>query len=271
MLSFRLAGSLALIGALGLAGVPTLASAKSDHRPLVADQSPVAESVGGAAGPPVYPSIVNTRLVRAEAALQRLTVATDQNRVADANTELKFAAWNMKWAWLGAAYVIKTAPPPVASSGAVTYTPTGPPTAAPEDCGIAVLSLQHDFITTGVGLLNGAPATLAPALRSTIDATIKMRAAEVAYIKKIAPPPVAGSGSVSGAAGVEAYASGAPVAAGWDTLMPDVATMVTDEVQQLRGIRPSDGATALTFADWQSRDLSLAATINATWPPVPAG
>ena len=120
------------------------------------------------------------------------------------------------------------------------------------------------IITTGIGLLDGPTVALRPALRSTIDLMIRMRIAEIDYIKSIAPPPVAVPDSI------DAHASGAPVAASWNTVMPDVAAMIGDEVQQLRGTAPVDAPTVLSFRTWQARDLATQMTIAAYWPPLPA-
>jgi len=263
---FRIAAPVALVGALGLVGIPTLAGSISHSAPVAAAENrPVATAVGGDAGPLVYPSMLNTRLVRADAALERLTEAVDENNAAGAQTALTAVTTNMYQSWVAAAYIIQTTPPPVAAPDSVMYTADGPPTASPEQGAIAVLTLQHDIITTSIALLNGPTAALRPALRSTIDLVTGWRSAEVNYIKSIAPPPVAGADSV------DAHASGAPVGVSWDTLMPDVAAMIADEIQQLRGTAPVDAATLQAFRTWQARDLTTATSILAYWPPAPVG
>jgi hypothetical protein len=265
MSRFRIAAPVALVGALGLVGVPILAGSSSHSAPAAAaENAPVAVAVGGDAGPLVYPSILNVRLVRGEAALQRLTEAVDENDAAGAQVALTTVTTSMYQAWAAAVYVIQTTPPPVAGADALLYAAGGPPTASPEQGGSAVLSFEHDAITTGIGLLDGPTVALRPALRSTIDLMIRMRIAEIDYIKSIAPPPVAVPDSI------DAHASGAPVAASWNTLMPDVAAMICDEVQQLRGTAPVDAPTVLSFRTWQARDLATQMTIAAYWPPLPA-
>jgi hypothetical protein len=261
-----MAAPLAVVGALGLVGIPALAGSASHSAPVAAaETAPVAEAVGGDVGTLVYPSILNVHLVRGEAALERLTQAVDENDAAGAQLAMTAATTNVYQAWGAAAYVIQTTPPPVAAAGALTYTAGGPPTATPEQGAIAVLSLEHDVITMATGLLDGPTADVRPALLATIDQLVRARIAEVDYIRSIAPPPVAAAGSL------DAHASGAPVGVTWDTLMPDVAAMVGDEIQQLQGTGAADAPTELQFRTWQARDLFLQTAILAYWAPVPVG
>jgi hypothetical protein len=263
MFSLRLVGPLAVVTALGIGAAPSLASSSASRpQPIVESRAPVAQAVGGDVTAVVYPGLLNVRLVRAEAAIERLITAVDTGSPT-APAELNAAAYNTSRAWKTAAYIIRTTPAPPATEGALTYTASGVPNATPEQGGIAALNLQHDLISNIIGLLGSADPTLRPAMTTTIAQVIRARNAEIAYIHSIAPP-VATEGRV------HAHASGAPVAVGWDTLMPDVATMVSDEITQLRGTTPVDAPTALMFANWQGRNLATVATLNRFWPPVPA-
>ena len=92
MFSFRLVAPLAVAGALGIAA-PAFAATTGSH--AVTARTPVAHAAGGGAAVDVYPSVVNVRLVRAEAALERLSALVDEGQPADpAHTELIAARSN---------------------------------------------------------------------------------------------------------------------------------------------------------------------------------
>jgi hypothetical protein len=261
MVSLRLVAPLALAGALSVGAATTLSSSAPASAPALAEPAPVAQAGGVDVVVDVYPSVVNTRLVRAEAALDRLRTAVDQRRFADAPVELAAVNQNLAKAWKGARYVIRTAPPPVAEEGSVDYAPTGAPTAGPESTGFAVLSFQHDVVTTSLGLLDGADPSLVAPLRTTILSAIRGRWAAIKYIRSIAPPP-ATEGRV------HATASGAPVVADWAGLMPNLVPMFDDEIQQMNVI-VGDVGTESALSNWQDRDQAAQAAVNQTWPAVP--
>jgi hypothetical protein len=263
MLSFRKVAPLALVvGVVGFAAYGALATpAESGYEPAVQYAPPVAHASGGDVGPPVYPSIVDVRLVRAQAALGAATSAADQGQ--SAVVALNAARSNMKRAWTAAKYVIETAPPPVAESGG-----TGGGVsvfASPEETGFAVLNLHHEVITTAIGLIDTADATLLPNVRTTIRAALNARDAAIAYIHSIAPPPPPPE---------DASASGDLVGTGWDTLMPTLIPLLDDEIQQLKGTlatTPTLSVSSKAFlrsarlAEVDTRD-----TVNQFWPPLPA-
>jgi hypothetical protein len=274
MISFRTLAALALVvGVVGLVAVANAAQRSTTDPgpvPYDYDAAPIAQASGGDAGPPLYPSIVNVRLVRAEAALARATTWVDQGIPANAVVELYAARSNMRAAWTAATYVIENAPPPVAGDGAFAHTSGGAVAgafASPEETGFAVLSLQHDVVTTAIGLIDTVDATLLPNLRPTIRGAINARDAAIAYIHSIAPPPVAGDGSV------HADASGTPVASGWDTLMPTALPILDDEIQEIKGTVATNTALATGvpgfLRNMRLRDLETQNTINQYWPPLP--
>ena len=260
----------ALVGLVAVA--PAGSSSGADTEPT-AYRGPTATASGGSAGLLVYPSIVNVRLVRAEAALARATTWVDQAKGSNAIAELKAAQSNMQKAWTAAKYVIDTTPPPVATDGAFAHSsggaPAGPSYASPEDTAFAVLSLQHDVVTTSLGLLDAGNATLKnTTLPATIKAAVDARDAAIAYIHSIAPPPVAGDGRV------HADASGGAVVAGWDTTMPSLLPVLDDEIQAIKGTRklnPTFPDSIRTFLPtMRARDEATKAAINRYWPPLPA-
>jgi hypothetical protein len=268
----RIATAALVAGVVGVAAVGGAAtSSGSDRQPLAYyDAPPIAEASGGDVGAPTYPSIVDVRLVRAESALERATTWVDQGIPANAVVELYAARSNMRAAWSAATYVIENAPPPVAGDGAFAHTggtAVAGAFASPEETGFAVISLQHDVVTNAIGLIDTVDATLLPNLRTTIRAAINARDAAIAYIHSIAPPPVAGDGSV------HADASGTPVASGWDTLMPTALPMLDDEIQEIKGTVATSTALATGvpgfLRNMRLRDLETQDTINQYWPPLP--
>src|SRR4051812_25116560 len=238
MRSHRMFAPLALGAALvAVAVVPTLGASSAVADPTSPPRGPVATATGGAVDPAPLPSLVNVRVVRSEAALERAATLVDQGQSGGAVAELNAAVLNMKKAWSAARWIIKNtpAPPPVATDGRVHAHSSGgavtSATATPEDTAFAVLGLQHEVVTTAVGLITGPDPALAPTISTTITAAMTARNAAVNYIHSIAPPPVAADGRV------HAHASGAVVASGWSTVMPGVVPQLDDEIQMATGAR----------------------------------
>jgi hypothetical protein len=275
MFSLRRSTALALtVGAVGLVAVAAASTGtRSTAQPpdFHYTSAPVAQASGGDAGPPLYPSIVNVRLVRAEGALSRAATWADQGQPTSAIGELNTARTQMQKAWVAAKYVIETAPPPVAGDGAYAHTGGGAvggvPYASPEETGAAVLSLQHDIVTTAIGLIDTPDGTLTPNLRTTIRAAIAARDDAVEYIHLIPAPPVAADGAV------HARAGGAPIAAGWSTVMPNVTPLLGDEIQEIKGTLATSStlsSSARSFlGSMRFKLIDTRDTINQYWPPLP--
>jgi hypothetical protein len=231
-------------------------------------RAPVATaSGGGAAAPRVYPSIVNVHLVSAQADLDRASSLVDRGKEPAASAAMTAAAAQTTAAWAAARYVIRTTPPPppvgdrANGSGG---TPAGGTYAAPPDTGLAVLTLQHDVITTSLGLLSSPDDSLTTELTATIQSTANARDAAIAYIHRVAPPapPV----------GDRAGASGGAITSTWDSVMPGLLPILDDEIQALTGTRAlTKGLPATVDTDLKAvtaQDRKTKATINKFWPPV---
>src|SRR3954467_6797042 len=104
MLSLRALAAPAAAAGL-LAALPSGALAAPSHHAQ-------AHAAGGDATALIYPSIVQTRLVRAQGALDRAAKYADQGVPDKAIVALTAARNNLTKAWKGAKYVIDTAPPP---------------------------------------------------------------------------------------------------------------------------------------------------------------
>jgi hypothetical protein len=258
----------ALLAAVAITATATSsqsASAPATH----VYRGPVASASGGAVGPLIYPSLVNIRLVRTQAALASATASVDEGKPAGAIPEVKAAQVQMAAAWTGARYVIRTTPPPVAGDGAFAHSSGGAPAggyASPQDTAYAVLLLQHQVVVTSLGMLGAGNGALDARLTSAIAAAVNARDAAVAYIHSVAPPPVAGAG------GVGAKTSGAPVGTDWATPMQQVVLDLDDEVQAIRATKypgkTLSAATKTFLTSVVTRDLKTEANINTYWPPV---
>jgi hypothetical protein len=266
----------AMVGLIGLVVAPAATSSGGAVIEQDNYRDPPATASGGAVGTPTYPSIVNTRLVRAQAALTSATALADQGQGANAVADLNAATANMTAAWNGAEYVIKTAPPPPPPAGAGGSAhssggaiPGASPYAAPEDTAFAVLSLQHDVVTTSLGLYGSGNAALDNALSASIRAAVDARDAAVEYIHKIPPPPPPPAG-----VGGSAHSSGGAIGSTWATIMPTLNPLLDDEIQANKGTRAASAPGALTPAvrtflrQMTARDNKTKTTITTYWPPV---
>src|SRR3954452_10623184 len=140
--------ALSLLLAAGVtAASPAAASARG----------PEAHASGGDVVELTYPSIVKTRVKRAERALDRATNQLEGGSSAKGLKSLKVVRRQMAAAWRGARYVIRTTPPPPAEEARASGDgPVGPPLASPADSAFAVLTLQHDVSTAMVQLVDGS-------------------------------------------------------------------------------------------------------------------
>ena len=259
MRSFKLVAT--LVVALGLVTVASAAGSGG---------GPPARIAGGDAGPLLYPSLVNVRLVRGEAALERAVEYADEGQADKAVAALANARLHVRKAWAGAKYLIDNAPAaPPASDGSVGRMsggalPGASPYASIYDTALAVLSLQHDAASTSMGLIDSAKGTLLSSISTTVFTALNGRDAAIAYIHSKAPPPAAGDGRVGRSSGA--------VVAGWGTVMPKVVPQLDDEMQQIDGTLAgtvSSGASKVLKAA-ELQDVKSQKTLNQFWPPAPA-
>ena len=255
-------------GAENVAPVPTWAVEPIDD--------PMAHASGADAAPAPLPSVVNVRLVRSEAALEprddgRRSGPTERRRRRVELRRVEHAK-----AWIAAKYIIDNAPPPpppVADAGGVqaeaSGAPVGSPVATPEDTAFAVLNLQHDIVTTALGLIDDVDLTLAPTIDATISAALAARDDAIAYIHSIAPPPP--PPVVADAGGVRAEASGAPVATGpaWDLVMPNLLPLLDDEIQHATAAERAMPTSPVDLQAVSDRANAAKTAINEFWPPAP--
>jgi len=257
-------------------------------------------------GPLVYPSLVNERLVRVQAALDRAVASADEHQPNAAAATLMSARVNLKKALTGAQYVIANAPapPPVVDDFAPAFhayafsrsgrlkirsvkattkskkahksqdlVPTGP-AATIYDTGFAVLSLQHRMATVATGLIDTAHSTLLSSLSTSLFTALNGRDQAIAYIKSIyvPAPPVDDLVGHAVRKPVIAHAADDPVV-DWSTVMPGVIPLLDDEIMQVKGTLasgPLRAGTTRVLQDALTQDTAAEAAVNATWPPLPA-
>jgi hypothetical protein len=226
-----------------------------------------AHIAGGDAGPLLYPSIVNVRLIRTEAALERAVEFVDTAQVDKAVAQLSVARIQLRKAWTGAKYVIDTAPPPVAADGAVGRSsggaiPGASPYADQYATGVAVISLQHDVAATAFGLIEGANTALLSSLSTTIFAALNGRDIAIAYFHSKDTTAPAGA----------ARANGTPVVIGWGSVMPQAIPLLGDELQQINGMQKGTVSLGVgrVLRSAELQDLKTQQTLNQFWPPAPA-
>lgn len=274
MTSKRLVLPVALSLAVGMAFAASSATAQSGS-----PGTSVAHAAGGSAGPPLYPALVNVRLVRAQQLLSDAAEDADLGQADKATQELNAAKSNMRKAWAATKFLIKNAPPPVASAGSVKHgtakartsggaLPGASPYADVYTTALGVFTLQDAVATTALGMMDNASGALLTAVSSGVFAALNDRDTAIAYIHSIEPPPVAGDGRV------KVRASGGAIAGSWATTMPGVVPQVDDELQQVDGIR---GTVTLSpgrkkvLDDVELQDTKTEKTLNKYWPPIPAG
>jgi hypothetical protein len=254
--------SLAPLAVAAAAVAPSTAGAKV---------TPAAHAAGGDVVVLTYPSLVKTRVARARRAL-RLSIRQMENGRPSAAT-LKTVRRQMAAAWRGAKYIIRTTPPPPADEARAHASgggPTGPTKAAPADTAFLVITLEHSVASAMIQSADGSHGTGLNALSTTLNYALNQRDQAIQDIVSLAPPaPPADDRAAPGARA----SGGAPVASTFETVMPDAAGQLDDELQAIDGLK-SD-ATDLTAGG--RRLLSAATThiartrgvINRTWPPIP--
>ena len=254
MPSFRFL-ALAAVAAALVVVAPAIGDSGAARKSAV----PPAEAAGGDAAP-LIPSIVNTRLVRAQAAVEHATEAFDENQAAQAVAPMGAAVDNLTKGWNAEKWLIQTTPPPPADDAFPDGDGAVVAYAGPEDTAFAVFSAQHNLVATSVGMMETGNAALLTRLTSSMTTVQGSRTAAINYIHSIAPPPED-----------DAVSDGLEGGATWDTVMPTVVPLLDDEIQQITGRLAlykftAPARTALQNALARARNAK--ALVNQYWPPV---
>jgi hypothetical protein len=218
----------------------------------VQNGGPPVEAAGDGAAP-LIPSIVNTRIVRAQAALRRASRHADRRQPAKLVGALNSARAQARYAWNAANYVIRTTPP----SPAGDALPDGTEAAAGayagrEDTAFAALSLQHDVVATTVGLMTQVDAktkALRTSLINAISSSQAVRNRAVAFIHTRKLPGT------------------------FPTVMPNLVPLANDEVRELNGRMKMTGFAGTlrkSLLKSRLRAVKTRKLVNKYWPPAPA-
>lgn len=228
-------------------------------------------SFAGGDAPPPLPSVVDVPLTAAKQEMKIARREAAAGNSAKAVTALTSTRSYMSQAWSGAKYLIETTPPPAAVSYFRRIAPvsgggTTVSTFADQyQSAFAVLTLQHFVATRAVGMLPTASGTVLPGVSSTLFAALNNRDAALKYIAAIPAPPATTSGVVG------AHASGTAATDSFATVMPGLAPLIADEVQQLQALQVTakfSSGRGRVAASALAQDLRAEGVVNTTWPPV---
>jgi hypothetical protein len=234
-----LAAALGLIVAVPVAGGALRGSDPSAH-------------AAGSGAAPLIPSIVNTRILRTQAALARAGRYADHGQTAQSIAALNAARAQAKFAWNAAKYVIKTSPPSPAGDALPDGDPAASAYAGREDTAFAALSVQHDVVATTTGLITQVGAKNKALRKSWINAISSSQATRNAAVAFIRTRKLPGT---------------------FPTVMPNLVPLVNDELKELNGrmkMTGFNGTLRKSLLNSRTRALKTRRLVNRYWPPAPA-
>jgi len=269
-----------------MAAVALAVSAATTHA------SPVANAAGGDA-PPLNPSVVNVPILRTDAALSNAADAIDAGNGAQAAGPLRASRRNLIRSYRGAKVLIANMPPPDAEEAKVgsrafirlarrfvrasrrghasgwiraqaSDDVVGPVFADTPTAVFNVFTSQYQAATTAAGMAADTKGTLLNRVKTTLNTAIVLRNRLVKIVVAAAPP-------APEEARVRAHASQEEGVTTFDMVMPGLAVLLGDELQQLQALSadttlPAASRTALSAAI--TADNQILTRVNTFWPPV---
>jgi hypothetical protein len=256
-----------------------------------AQASPPAHAAGGDAAP-LNPAVVGVPIVRTDAALGKAADAIDAGNGANAVGPLRASRRYLIRSYRGAKALIATippAPPEEARAGSRTFVrmarrfiratrrghgsgwiraqasgdAAGPVFADVPTAVFNVFTSQYQAATTAAGLTADTKGNLLNRVKTTLHTAIILRNRLVKIVAQAAPP-------APEEARVRAHASQDEDAVTFDLVMPGVAVLLGDELQQLNTLSadttiPAASRAALTNAI--AADNQVLTRVNTLWPP----
>jgi hypothetical protein len=256
-----------------------------------AQASPVANAAGGDA-PPLNPSVVNVPILRTDAALGNAADAVDAGNGAQAVGPLRASRRNLIRSYRGAKVLIANMPPPDAEEARVgsrmfvrlarrfirasrrddasgwiraqaSGDVVGPVFADAPTAVFNVLTSQYQAATTAAGMAADTKGTLLNRVKTTLNTAIVLRNRLVKIVVAAAPP-------APEEARVRAHASQEEGVTTFDMVMPGLAVLLGDELQQLQALRADTtlpAASRSALSDAIAADNQILTRVNTYWPP----
>jgi hypothetical protein len=258
---------------------------------ILAVAVPASAQAGGDA-PPLTPSVVGVPVARADKALDAAADAVDSGNGAAAVGPLTASRRYMIRAYRGAKFLIANTPAaPVEEASAAKYQryarkairsarrgnyrasrflmaqasqddATGPIFADTPTAVFSVFTGQYNAVTAAVGILPDVQGGLLTRVQTTLNTALVLRNRLVQIVHNAAPPVPA----------EEAQAAPEPDDdATFDLVMPGVATLIGDEVQQMQatqGDTTVPPASVAVLGTAFSADQQILTKVNTWWPPV---
>jgi hypothetical protein len=257
-----------------------------------AHASPVANAAGGDA-PALNPSIVGIPILRTDTALGNAADAIDSGNGVEAVGPLRASRRNLIRSYRGAKFLIANMPPPEAEEARASSRTfvrlakrfirasrrgagsswiraqasddvAGPAFADTPTAVFNVFTSQYQAATLAAGMAADTKGTLLNRVKTNLNTAIVLRNRLVKIVFAAAPP-------APEEARVHARASQeAEEATTFDMVMPGVAVLLGDELQQLQALAQDTSVPAASRAalsDAIAADNQINNRVNTWWPP----
>ena len=273
---------LALAASLALALPAAAAEAKTSD--------PVAHSAGGDAAP-LNPAIVGIPITRTSTALDNAADAIDEGKGATAAGPLQASRRYLIRSYRGAKFLIANMPPPEAEDARATAVKfrrlarrsikasrssaqskgnwitaqasgdaAGPVFADAPTAIFNVFTSQYEAATAGVGMLADTQGNLLNRVKTTVNTAVVFRNRLVKIVAAAAPPAPEDARA----------AQESEEATTFDMVMPGVALLLGDEIQQIQATQQDASVPAASKAvlgNVLAADQQILNRVNTLWPP----
>jgi hypothetical protein len=275
---------------LPLALIASLAIAVPAGTAVAKPADPVAHAAGGDA-PPLNPSVVGIPIMRTQAALDNAADAVDAGQGATAAGPLQASRRYLIRSYNGAKYLIANMPPPAAeeakagarkfrrlarsfirgsrrkaaSAGGwirahASQDVAGPVFADAPTAVFNVLTSQYSAATTAVGMLPDTTGNLLNRVKTTLNTAIILRNRLVQVVAAASPPAAEEAQAAQEAEEVTTF----------DMVMPGLAVLLNDEIQQMQATTQDTtvpAASRAVLSTALAADQQILQRVNTLWPP----
>jgi hypothetical protein len=262
---------------------------------LMASLAFAAPAFAGGGAPPLDPSVVGVPIARTSQSLDKAADAIDAGKGATAAGPLRASRRYLIRSYRGAKYLIANMPPaPPADAKAQAASvrkfkrmarrairasrhgggwitagtgAAGPAFADTPTAVFDVFTSQYGAATAAVGMASDTKGNLLKRVQTTLNTAIVLRNRLVKIIATQFPPAPPEAGKL------RAHASGAPVAANFDSVMPGIVVLIDDELQQMKAAQADASTPAASSAALDkaiAADQQIEQKVNTLWPPAPA-